>query len=137
MLQESADTRLGFDNLSAPQTQNETVDVILTLHSSIYRISVKTVTESKNELKFERKSAPNNHFCTHVMAFYIDRKTNTRTHVSILSARDVYDNKAETFMRAYSWSTTKRPKILKHRIELKTENVAQEIAERLSLLMMK
>lgn len=109
---------LGGLCLSAPFMQNETVDVIVTIDNLTSRVSFKTASRDKSGGFFFNKGvAPNDQFCEIVMMFYIDRKSEeqTRTHLSIISARDVYGDGVD---KTFCWSKTNKPHILNDRISM-------------------
>lgn len=114
--------RFEFHSLGAPLAQNETVDVVLTVDNVAHYVSVKTV-RSKGSLGFNTGSAPNHHFCNAVMAFYVNKTTQQRTHVSVIDAKEVYDGKKKSF----NWSKKHKPDVLKHRIALTDSDAAQQI----------
>lgn len=108
-------TIVGFDNLGAPLSQNETVDVVLTLDRIAYSLSLKTASLNDGGFMFKKGKAPNAQFCSGVMMFYIDRITGARTHVSVVCARIVYDISQH---KGFYWSTKNRPEIIQNRISL-------------------
>jgi hypothetical protein len=119
----------GVQHLRAPLAQNETVDVVLQLkNDSSYRISLKTASLVKKGFHFMKSKAPNSHFCDAVIVFYIDRKTQERTHVSVIDAQKVYRGKSKCFC----WSVTNNYNVFKNRINLKDVDAAQQIKQALS-----
>jgi hypothetical protein len=94
---------LGHERLRAPNAQGETVDVVLELDDREMCISLKTASISRSGFRFKLKKAVNSHFCDVVLAFHIDKKTQERTHVSVIAAKRAYVKTAKSF----NWSLTK------------------------------
>jgi hypothetical protein len=108
---------VGFENLSAPMSQNETVDIVAHIGGVQVRTSVKTATkDGSNGFKFRLGAAPHSDFCDVVMAFY--RSKGARTHVSVLCARRVYDVKRINKNDAFCWSHTNRKDVLEVKFSL-------------------
>lgn len=120
---------IGFDNITAPIVQNETVDIILTLGDISANVSIKTASLNDGNngtgYFFASSVAPNSQFCDVVMVFYVNRKTGQRTHVSVIDARTVYDTKKTSFC----WGNKKRPEIGKTKINLTSVNVLELIKQ--------
>jgi hypothetical protein len=110
---------VGFENLISPCAQNETVDIIVMIDEVQVKTSVKTASQnSKYGFQFELGAAPNSDFCDIVMVFYKNGK-GTRTHVSVLCAREVYDVERKSNRDTFGWSPTLRPHVLETRISLR------------------
>lgn len=121
----------GVQHLGAPLAQMETVDVVLQIENVHYRLSLKTASlDSGNGFRFSKHQAPNCHFCDGLLAFYVDRKTQERTHVSVISAYEVYTGEGETFC----WSKTNNEDVLKTRINLRDVDAAQQVIKALEVL---
>jgi hypothetical protein len=92
-------------------------------------ISLKTAVVSKKQFKFKLGKAVNNHFCDVVLAFYKDRRTQERTHVSVITGKRAYVKTAKTF----SWSLTneKNKDVLHNRIDLRAADAAEKLVKSL------
>jgi hypothetical protein len=124
---------VGFDKLTAPLAQNECTDTIAHIDGTQVKISLKTATLHDRGFRFKISRAPNASFCDIVLVFYIDRITGERTHVSVLSAKEVYSIKT----KAFYWSGTRRVHILKSRISLSDAEAARkQLQEQIKEIMM-
>jgi hypothetical protein len=120
---------LGHERLRAPNAQGETVDVVLKLGEKEVRISLKTAVIRKKGFQFELKKAVNSRFCEVVLAFYLDRKTQERTHVSVIAGERVYVNENKSL----SWSRVHKQNkdIWNTRIDLRAEGAAEKLLQAL------
>jgi hypothetical protein len=124
---------LGHERLRAPNAQGETVDVVLELEGREVRISLKTASlHGKEGFRFALGKAVNSHFCDVVLAFYLDRTTQERTHVSVIAGERVYvegviDNK-------FFWSSVhkQRKDIWINKIDLRAPDAAEKLLQALS-----
>ena len=121
---------LGHDRLRAPNAQGETVDVVLELDNREVRISLKTATLNGKGFKFKLGKAVNSRFCDVVLAFYLDRKTQERTHVSVIAGKRVYVKGKKNF----NWSQVhiENEDVWNAKIDLRAEDAAQQILKVLS-----
>jgi hypothetical protein len=116
---------LGFENLIAPLSQGETVDIIVMIDGVQVKTSMKTASRgSKHGFVFELGAAQNSGFCDVVMMFYVNSQ-GIRTHVSVLCAREVYDVERKCKRDTFGWSPTLRPHVLETRISL--SNAAEAV----------
>jgi hypothetical protein len=114
---------VGFDNLSAPFAQGEAVDTIWTFHNVQARISLKTASRDKHAFGFNTRKAPNSAFCNVVLAFFDDKDSAERTHVSVICGRRVYDHGHSKF----SWSPTNNQDVLAGKIDLRTPDALHKL----------
>lgn len=116
---------IGIENLRAPMAQNECVDVIAIIDKQEIRISLKTCSVASNCFFFHKRAAPNSHFCDVVLAFYHDKTTKERTHVSVLSSKDVYCKGTKNFC----WSPSSD--VYKDRTGLCGANAAEVLSQKI------
>jgi hypothetical protein len=121
---------LGHERLRAPNAQGETVDVVLELDDRDVKISLKTATQNKKGFQFELGKAVNSHFCDIVLAFYNDRKSQERTHVSVITCKRAYVKGVKNFC----WSLTNKNNkdVMHNRIDLRTADAAKKLVQALA-----
>lgn len=114
---------VGFETLSAPLRQNETCDVIWNVScTEAILISLKTASVNGGSsgyminLKKGKSSG-----CHVVLAFYVDRQTQERTHVSILCPVRVY---ARPKSSQFIWSKRNNIDVSEQRIDLRNPDRA-------------
>ncbi|KAG5186379.1 hypothetical protein JKP88DRAFT_240982 [Tribonema minus] len=109
---------VGFNNLRAPNMQNETTDVVWRLDKKDVRISLKSSTVA-NKGKgggfwFHLGKHPNDHFCDYVFTSYRDTR-GVRMSMSVIKASRAYNDDKKHFC----WSPTSNKDILESRIDLR------------------
>jgi hypothetical protein len=122
---------VGFENLSAPLAQNECVDTVACIAGTQVKVSLKTASLNGKGYQLEIGNAPNSQFCDVVLIFYINRVTGERTHVSVLCAKEVYSATTKAFI----WSPTQRPHIMKTKISLRYTDARRRLQETIKDIM--
>jgi hypothetical protein len=116
---------IGLDNLRAPKAQGECVDVVAVVNGVDVRISLKTATMANGSHFFNKRAAPNAQFCDLILAFYYDKATQVRTHISVIPSEKVYGTKTKNFC----WGVTKHKDIIKTRIDTACSNATEVLLQ--------
>jgi hypothetical protein len=87
----------GF-TIAAPWRQNETVDIIIRRGDWQRTVSLKSATDNKGNLQFDKSNHPRHDHCDLVIVFLYDKVGLNSHEVHVFSAHDVYvKNKRDTF----------------------------------------
>jgi len=117
----------GEDFLKSYERQNETIDVIAMVNNIGITTSVKTAVKVNNNYKIDLNAAPYWNHCDAVAVFF-KAPDGTRTHVSILEARWVY-NRSDNVI--YVSRSGENSHVLLDRIDLSDEDAGEQVKYRM------